>query len=103
MSPGGDWPTLSMAQGAGAILLPFAHWETVGLASPEEEAAPSVLCAVFLPPSCRWRQAGKERALRPTAPLLSKQTGENEATQSPVLLEKEKGVEHAGATVFRIL
>lgn len=46
MSLGGDRPTLSMAQGAEGILLPSAHRETVGLASPEEEAAPSVLCVL---------------------------------------------------------
>lgn len=87
----GDPPTRSMAQGAGGILLPSAHCETVGLASPEEEAAPSLLCVLCfsLLPADGGRR-GEKASFKANSPLLSKQTGENEVKKAPCFWKRRK-------------
>lgn len=92
MWPAGDQPTLSVARGAGGILLPSAHRELWGCGlTGGGSASQWAECAVLLPPSCRWRQPGKEPALRPRAPLLSEQTdGKTRTQRAPCLCERRK-------------
>lgn len=68
-----ELPTLSIAQGAEGRLLPAAHrtlWAGSAGGGSTSWKTSRAEHAVLLLPSCRWRQAGKEPAPKPRAPLL---------------------------------
>lgn len=88
----GNQGTLYMAQEQEGF---FSHLLTVSLWAGFTGGGSISLwaqCSVLLPPSCRWRQAGKEPALRPRAPLFSKQADKKMNPRKALwLLKNEKG------------